>query len=120
MDFLETLKDKISHTTRAVAKKSNELVELTKLRASLSDAEAEIDKTLRRMGEALYESYKTGAESYTSLEENCEEIDAAYARIEELNARISELKNVKVCPVCKKGMDKDAMYCSACGERFEA
>ena len=119
MDFLENLKDKISHTTRAVAKKSNELVEITKLRAALADTEDEIDKIMRQMGEALYEAYKTGAESYTSLEENCEEIDAAYARMEELSARISELKNAKICPNCKKEMERDAAFCSGCGEKFE-
>ena len=119
MDFLETLKEKIGQTTRVVAKKSNDLVEITKLRASLNEAEAEIDRTLRHMGESLYEAYKTGAETYASLEENCEEIDALYARIEELTSRISFLRNAKVCPVCKKEMERSAMFCSACGERFE-
>ncbi len=119
MEFLETVKKTISRTTRAVAEKSNALVEITKLRAALSDAEGEIDKTFRKMGEALYEAYKTGAESYGDLEENCKAVDHAYARIEELENQISQLKNAKVCPMCKKEMEKDAMFCSACGERFE-
>ncbi len=119
MDFFETVKEKINQTTRVVAKKSNDLVELTKLKSAVADAEDTVDKILRQMGEALYEAYKTGADSYTSLEENCEEIDAAYARIEELQSRISELKNAKVCPNCKKEMERDAVFCSSCGEKFE-
>lgn len=119
MDFWENLKGKVTHATHTVAKKSTELVEITKLKVAISDTEASINKTMRQMGEALYEAYKTGAESYTSLEENCEEIDAAYARIEELQARISELKNAKVCPNCKKEMEREAAFCSGCGEKFE-
>ncbi|MBE7064036.1 MAG: zinc ribbon domain-containing protein [Clostridia bacterium] len=119
MDFWENLKDKVTHAGHTVAKKSTELVEITKLKVAITDTETTIDKTLRNMGEALYEAYKTGAESYTSLEESCEEIDAAYAKIEELRARIAELKDVKACPACKKEMEKDALFCSACGEKFE-
>ncbi len=119
MEFFENLKAKLGETTRVVAKKSNELVEITKLRASLGETEAKLDKTLQLMGASLYEAYKTGAETYASLEENCEEVDALYARIAEIRARISTLKNTKVCPLCKKEMDRAAMFCSACGERFE-
>lgn len=118
MDFLEALKDKISSTTRTVAQKSGAIVEITKLRARIAENEAEINKTLRRMGESLYEAYKTGEESYTSIAESCADIDAAYERIDELSARMQELRNVKICPVCKKEMDRDAVYCSICGEKF--
>ena len=119
MDFLDTLKDKISQTTRVVAKKSNELVELTKLRAQAADQEREIDGILRKIGQALYDAYKTGGESYDSIEEFCEELDAAYAQLSELQGKIGELKNVKKCPACQKEMDKDAVFCSVCGGRFE-
>ncbi len=119
MDFLDTLKDKISHTTRVVAKKSNELVELTKLRAQAADQEREIDGILRKIGQALYDAYKVGGESYDSIEDACEELDAAYARLDELQEKIGELKNVKKCPACQKEMDKDAVFCSVCGVKFE-
>lgn len=119
MDFLDTLKDKISQTTRVVAKKSNELVELTKLRAQAADAEREVDGILRKIGLALYDAYKTGGESYDSIEDSCEELDTAYAHLAELQEKIGALKNVKRCPACQKEMDKDAAFCSVCGERFE-
>ncbi len=120
MEFFETVKNTISRTTRVVAKKSNDLVELTKLRAAQVDTEAEMKRIFRQMGQDLYEAYKTGAESYGSLEESCEQVDALYARLEELTTQISALKNAKLCPLCKKEMDKDATFCSACGHRFDA
>lgn len=119
MDFLDVLKEKINHTTRVVAKKSNELVEITKLRAEASDVEGEIDKTLRCIGQALYEAYKTGDDGYASIEEACKELDVAYARVADIQAKIAELRHVKKCPACGKDMERDAAFCSVCGVRFE-
>ncbi len=118
MDFLDVVKEKLTTATRTAAKKSSEIVEITKLKASISDELSTVNKTLRSMGQALYEAYKTGEETDFSLEETCAELDEAYARIEELQARVAELKNTKICPTCKKEMERDAIFCSVCGERF--
>lgn len=119
MEFLGVVREKLTTATKSAAKKTNEIVEVTKLKAAISDELATVDKTLRSIGEAIYETYKTGEEGDASLEEKCTALDEAYERIEELNARIAELKNTKICPTCKKLMEKDAVFCSVCGERFE-
>lgn len=119
MEFLDNLKEKISHTTRVVTKKSNELVEITKLRASAAEVEREIDGKLREIGQALYEAYKTGDESYAGVEDAFASLDEAYVRLAELQEKIGELRNVKKCPVCQKDMERNAVFCSACGAKFE-
>lgn len=118
MDFFDNLKEKITKTTKVAIQKSNDVVEVTKLKMASSNLENEINDIMRHIGEVLYEAYKTGSESYGALEEECERIDAKYAQIADLNTRIAAIKNVKTCPNCNKGMDKDAQFCSACGEKF--
>ena len=118
MEFLETLKEKITTTARGAREKGEAIVEITKLRAAINEKESEINKTLRAMGETLYEAYKTGEETYTSIPESCAALDDLYEEIAELSARIKALRNVKECPVCKKEMDKDAVFCSTCGAKF--
>ncbi len=117
MDFFENLKEKITTTARGAKEKGEAIVEITKRRAAIAEKESEISKNFRHMGEALYEAYKTGEDAgdFPAL---CAEIDDAYAQIEELSARARALRNVKVCPVCKKEMDKDAVFCSICGAKF--
>ncbi len=118
MDFLENLKEKITITARGARQKGEAIVEITKLRAAISEKEGEINKTLRTMGETLYEAYKTGEETYASIPESCAALDDLYEEVEDLAARIKALRNVKECPVCKKEMDKDAVFCSVCGAKF--
>ncbi|MDD6308248.1 MAG: hypothetical protein PUB07_02690 [Clostridia bacterium] len=118
MEFFENLKNTISKTTQVAIKKSNDLVEITKLKMAVSEAESEVASIFRHIGETLYGAYKTGGESYESLEEQCELIDKKYEKIAELNTRIMEMKNAKSCPDCKKEMEKDAMFCSGCGHKF--
>ncbi len=118
MDFFENLKEKVTKTTKVAIQKSNELVEITKLKMAVSDAENEITGIMRHIGEVLYDAYKTGGDSYSSIEAECERIDEKYAQIAEIEARIAALKNAKTCPNCKKEMDKDAQFCSHCGLKF--
>ena len=114
-NYYQKLKSK---NIKMAMKKSSDLVETTKLKLSVTDTENEIDNIMRKMGELLYEAYKTGGESYSSLEEQCELIDSKYEKIEELTKQISEHKNAKICPNCKKQMEKDASFCSSCGAKF--
>ncbi len=118
MDFLENLKSKVSSTSRGLVKKSNEIVETTKLKAAVSSEMTKIDEIMRHMGEALYVAYKSGEEADFSLEEEFAKLDESYEKVEELQERIRELKGTKTCPNCKKEMERDAVFCSVCGERF--
>ena len=118
MEFLDTLKEKISQTTRVVTKKSNELVEITKLKASAAEVERDISRMFREIGQGLYEAYKTD-ESYAGAEDAFASLDEAHARLAELQGKIGELRNVKKCPVCQKDMERNAEFCSACGAKFE-
>lgn len=119
MDFFENLKATITKTAQSAAKKTNEVVESTKIKIAISDAENEIAKMMREMGETLYEAYKTGTESYSaSLEEKCEAIDTKYSEIDLLESKLNIIRNMKSCPNCKKEMDKGAAFCSSCGEKF--
>ena len=119
MEFLDTVKEKITTTAKSAAKKSTEIVEITKLKVAVAEEMSAIDKIFRSIGEAIYETYKTGEEADFSFEAKCGALDEAYEKVDDLNARIAELKNTKICPTCKKHMEKDALFCSVCGERFE-
>lgn len=118
MELFDNLKERITKTTKVAIRKSNDLVEVTKLKMAVSDLETEINGMMRHIGEVLYEAYKTGNESYGALEEECELIDAKYAQIADLTERMANIKNAKTCPNCKKEMEKTAQFCSACGEKF--
>ena len=106
-DFKET----ISNVAETVKTKSSEIFETTKIKFALSDAEGEVSKL-------IYESYKSGEEPGTSLNEICEAIDAKYKEIEEMRTKLRVYKNISVCPECGAEVSSESVFCSKCGAKL--
>lgn len=119
MDIIDTIKNKIYETAKTAAKKSNEVVEATKIRLALSDAEAKVAQLMKEMGEMLYDEYKNEAELEDAYLVKCSEIDEVFESIGDLKEKLSEVRDMKICPNCKKESEKDDVFCSKCGHKFE-
>lgn len=119
MEFFEKLKSTISTTAKSAAKKSNEIVEITKLKMAISGAEADIARLMRDIGELVYEGYKGEMEADAGeMEELCTQIDAKYAEIADAKDQLRTLKKLKQCPVCLEESDPEAAFCARCGNKF--
>jgi len=118
LEILDSLKNKIYETAKTAAKKSNEIVETTKIKFAISDAEAKIAQTMKEMGEMIYDAYKNGEEPEDEYLEKCSAIDDVFENINDLKERLCEVKDIKVCSECNKETDNEAAYCSACGKKF--
>jgi len=118
-NFLNSIKDVISETAKSAVKKSNKIVETTKIKLAISDAEADIARNMKDIGELIYDAYKKETEPSETLKEKCELIDEKYQNIEDLRSKLCELKEIKICPSCKKETEPEAVFCSQCGEKFE-
>src|SRR5450830_952445 len=100
MSVFENLSRKVSDTAKAAAKKSSELVEVTKLNMNIGSEEEKIRKTYTDMGKEVYESYNNGDEINENFKSYCETIKSYEENIKEMKTRILELKSLKVCSVC--------------------
>lgn len=120
MEIFESIKNTISSTAKTAAKKSNELVEITKLKMAISNLEADIARLMRDIGEIVYEGYKSGeADASEELPEICKQIEAKYEDIEASKAKLRKLKNLKLCNSCMTESDPDAVFCPKCGQKFQ-
>lgn len=119
MAVFDNIKETISNAAKTAVNKSNELVEATKLKFAISDAENEIKKLYEKMGKGIYDSFKSGEEPSEDLKDTCEQIDKLYESIEELRAKLREYKKVKLCKSCGAEMDIDSSFCSKCGEKAD-
>ena len=117
MSMFENLTKKVSDTAKAAAKKSSEIVEVTKLNMNISAEEDKIKKAYADIGKQVYDAYSNGeevAENYISI---CEQIRSYEDNIKETKQKILELKNVKVCPNCGAELELDIAFCSGCGTK---
>lgn len=116
---MEKFISEIKNRADKVAKKSGELVEISKTKLSMANTKSEISSNFKILGELVYLSQKASTESDPQkIEETISKIDELYERLGELSELNSMLKNEKNCPNCKKSNSIDAQFCSGCGYKF--
>ncbi|NLV36325.1 MAG: zinc ribbon domain-containing protein [Clostridiaceae bacterium] len=119
MAFFENLGRKVGEATQAVAKKSSEIVETTKLNSNINSEEDKIQKLYIQIGKAVYAHFtQTGAaEDY--IKEACEAITGHEQNIAVLREKIAEVKGTKNCVNCGVEMERTQIFCSKCGTKNE-
>lgn len=119
MAFLENLGKKVGEAAQAAAKKSSELVEVTKLNMSINSEEDKIQKLYIQIGKGVFDNYvSTGsvADEYRAV---CDEIKAHDDTIANLKAKILEVKNMKACTNCGAELERNTIFCAKCGAKQE-
>jgi hypothetical protein len=93
MSFLKNLQDKAVNTAKVVGNKSQDLVEIGKLKLQITQLEGDIKKLKLDLGELVYNAFSKDtefpAEEVTKLGA---EISAKYVAIEETKAKIQEVQ----------------------------
>lgn len=119
MSILDNLTDKVSKTAKAAAKRSGELVEITRLCVNIGIEEDKIEKILIEIGKKVYEAYAKNEDVLEAAKEFCEKIKSFEENIKDMKEKILALKNIKICSQCLAELDIDFEYCSKCGAKQE-
>lgn len=119
MAFLENLGKSIGGAAQAAARKSGELVEITKLNVNINSEEDKIQKLYSQIGKTIFEKYTATGEAADDIKEACEAITVHEQNIKGLKDKISEVKGTKQCVGCGTEMEKAQIFCSKCGARNE-
>ncbi|MGE5472635.1 MAG: zinc ribbon domain-containing protein [Ignavibacteriales bacterium] len=120
MSFLENLGKTISGAAQTAAKKSGEMVEITKINMSIGSEEDKIEKVYLQIGKKVYDSSIAGTEiSLEDFRDAFSEITERLNTIKELKAKILEVKSVKICSACGAELEKEVQFCNKCGAKQE-
>ncbi len=118
MDFSDMF-DKAKDGFDIVCKKTEDVVNTSKLKIEQASIEAKLSKDYEKLGRLYYEALTNGN---GQIEEDTDKLIADIGTkinsIEELGDKIGEVKNKKLCPTCKKYVDINATFCSNCGGKF--
>lgn len=120
MDILNNLSKiakSVGDSAVIVAKKSGEVVEITKLNASIQAENDKIKIIYEEIGEEIYAKYKLGETKIEDMVGKCEEIDQISEELNSINQRILEIKDMKLCPACGDKIDYSVLFCPMCGEK---
>lgn len=93
MSLLKNLGNKAMSTAKVVGSKSQEMMEVGKLKIQINQLEGDITKLKTEIGEIVYDSHANeqvlNEEQIVSL---CDNIYAKYSEIEELKEKIQDVK----------------------------
>ena len=92
MDFLEKMGETISAKGKAAVDKAKVLAEIASLKSQVAACEEVIKKNYLEIGKRYYEEYSFMAEA--PFEKQCEAIRNAKNGVNELQAKIEELKGL--------------------------
>ena len=92
IDTASTVAQSAKEGSAALAKKSSELIEISKLTISINSEEAKIKELYSEIGKKVFEKHASGHYIDPELVENCNEITALYSKIKELNDKIEDIK----------------------------
>lgn len=120
MGLLDDVMVNVKSAANTVGKKTNEIVDYSKLRFTASGLTNEIRKKYQTLGEEVYTSTKIGSEDTKSIELLIKEIDELKAQLQATKEQITYAKNKIICPVCKAELNKDSLFCNKCGAKIES
>lgn len=117
MSFLENITKKVGDAAQLAAKKSGELVEITKINLSIGNEEDKIRDLYIEIGKKVFDNYSSNNEFPEEYKELCISIEERKKTIQELKAKILELRNVRLCISCNNEIDNGSTFCPNCGAK---
>lgn len=119
MNIFNDLGKKLGQTAKSVGKKSEELVEVTKLNLAIGNEEDKIKKLLIEIGSEVYGKYSEGENYDGFIDEKCSQIKLIESNINELRSKVKKIKGHKTCSECNTDIFDDVKFCPNCGSKLE-
>lgn len=114
MGFFNEIGKKTSEATSKITKE-------TKLKLKINDNKNKITDIYEEIGKKVYEKHvrEENISIKDELLEECSKIDELSKEIEEARKEILKLNNKRQCPKCYAEIEKEAAFCSKCGQKLE-
>ena len=106
---------KAKTVAQAAGKKTEEWVEVAKLKCEVVSLQKEQSTTFEGMGRLWYDAQKSGKDVGEMLRECAAHIDELEVRIADVQDRILQHKDAVRCKACNEANPIDSVYCRKCG-----
>jgi protein-arginine kinase activator protein McsA len=111
--------EKFTKFASGTKKQAQVLVETSKLNSAIHKEEAAIQAAYSQIGKSYFDTYRDDADIPANFREMLDGILGRMNEIENLKAKITQIKGLKTCPACGAEAESETLFCSKCGHRFE-
>ena len=120
MYSLNSLLDKAISVANVAGKKTEEVVESSKLKLQEVSIDAQIADCYEQIGSLVYRSRKAGVDNEEEITRLMQEVDQLLEELSQVQCKRAELRKARKCPNCGASCDLDSAYCSRCGMLLQA
>lgn len=100
MSFFNKVGKNLGKTAKSVTKKSEEMIEITKLNLAVGNEEDKIKKLLLEIGNEAYGLYSQGESIIEAIDQKCAQVKELEANIASLKEKIKSIKEPKTAETC--------------------
>lgn len=115
MNDFNAILGKMKNWANAAGKKTEEVVEASKLKLQIVSLNGEISKAYEALGKLVFHAAKNNETVGEDMDEAMDKIDELLEKLAELEGKVGEIKKEKVCGNCGATCPVDAQFCSRCG-----
>ena len=113
--FLDKAVSVANAAASAAGKKTEEVVETSKLKLRQASLNSEISCCYEQLGKMVYEANRFDVPNEENQTDMMAQIDALLNDLSDLQAKKEEISKVKKCPNCGASCPTDSHFCSRCG-----
>ena len=115
INSFNSLLDKAISVANVAGKKTEEMVEASKLKIQEVSVNADLANCYEKIGSLVYSSKKFGADNEQEIAQLIAQADELLEQLAQLQANREEIRKVRKCPNCGASCATDAHFCSRCG-----
>lgn len=117
MEWFEQVKDTVVKTAGIAYEKSEQIVDIAKLKLAVAANDNETEKLFKELGKQYFR-LENGEDTKALCEEIIGNIKIKLSEKEELQNKINSVKNSKTCSTCKKTVAAENLFCPHCGAKL--
>lgn len=117
MELFEKLSDTIVSVSKDATQKAKDISEQARIRVEIRSKKDYRNKLLQEIGRLYYEEHMYDEEP--EFEDQVMLLKEVEETLDELKAKLGQIKGTVKCKNCGKDMPLDADFCSKCGTKLE-
>ncbi len=119
MDTFDAALQKAKGIFDSACKKTDEVVNVGKLKFELSSAESKLEKAFCALGKAQYNVLKDKEDLEIEAKALVLDVNDKLSDVENLRNEITKLTGKGVCGECGAALTNGAAFCSSCGKKVK-